>query len=303
MCANKRDRTLTAFEGPCFNSSSLRFDPSLMTDWLDNLRAENDRQRSTDNPEKICSFKHCVEYIFKASERFRLPDEAKYRAVGIFDRFLVQHIRDLYKHVRESNSKTKMHDWKLIVGRVKKQIPLRIVSCCQLASKLTAHYRVVSPKRAFAYLKELGSKYSINSILQSELRVLKTLDYNISLPCPSLYMEALLELIGRDVTDLQVSIIHVTSLKILDLIFLNFDEIYTELENAASGVSRQRKYLRNDGMLQAAGAIAASVYIMDQTKTDKIIELLSGQSGEPADGILDIATVILHQLYRENKKK
>ena len=57
-------------------------------------------------------------------------------------RFLVTHISDLHQHVQQSGSRTKQRDWRAILDRVRKQVPLRIVSSCQLASKITAHYRV-----------------------------------------------------------------------------------------------------------------------------------------------------------------
>ena len=62
-------------------------------------------------------------------------------AVIIF-RFMLKHVNDLYSHVLKSRSKHKLKDWNLILGRIKNQVTLRLVSCCQIASKLTSHYKV-----------------------------------------------------------------------------------------------------------------------------------------------------------------
>ena len=55
---------------------------------------------------------------------------------------MVQHIQDLYQHVLTLSSWNQSRDWQTIMDRVHTQVPLRIVSCCQVASKLTSHFRV-----------------------------------------------------------------------------------------------------------------------------------------------------------------
>ncbi|KAL3242845.1 hypothetical protein MRX96_047682, partial [Rhipicephalus microplus] len=44
-------------------------------------------------------------------------------------------------------------------------------------------------------LKEAGYSYSHHSVMQSELRVLKTLQYRLQVPTPLVYAEVLLEVI------------------------------------------------------------------------------------------------------------
>ena len=53
--------------------------------------------------------------------------------------FMVQHIYDLFKHIKKSG---RYSDWLGTMERVKNQVVLRIVTCCQIASKLTSHYKV-----------------------------------------------------------------------------------------------------------------------------------------------------------------
>ena len=55
---------------------------------------------------------------------------------------MVQHIRDLFAHVQKMEREQKQKDWQAIMHRVQNQVLLRVVTCCELASKLTSHYRV-----------------------------------------------------------------------------------------------------------------------------------------------------------------
>ena len=56
--------------------------------------------------------------------------------------------------------------------------------------------KVVSPRRAQLVLSEFGHRYNSNSILQSELRILKTLNYKVMLTTPFVYVETILEILG-----------------------------------------------------------------------------------------------------------
>ena len=47
-----------------------------------------------------------------------------------------------------------------------------------------------------AILRDLGHHYTMNGIAQSEIRVLKTLDYRISLATPLVYVDTLLRAVG-----------------------------------------------------------------------------------------------------------
>ena len=55
-----------------------------------------------------------------------------------------KHIVELYDHVytNTSPSAQKQSEWQNIVDRVQKQLYLRVVSCCQIASKLNSHYKL-----------------------------------------------------------------------------------------------------------------------------------------------------------------
>lgn len=56
---------------------------------------------------------------------------------------MLKHVKDLHEHVINSVSlKTRGREWQDIKKRVTNQVVLRVVSCIQIASKLTSHYKV-----------------------------------------------------------------------------------------------------------------------------------------------------------------
>ena len=59
-----------------------------------------------------------------------------------FFRFMAKHVCGLYDLIRSNSDTNKQKNWKEVENRVKTQVPLRIMSCVQLASKLTSHYKV-----------------------------------------------------------------------------------------------------------------------------------------------------------------
>ena len=60
----------------------------------------------------------------------------------LFFRFMAKHVCSLYDLIRSNSDTNQQKNWKEVENRVKTQVPLRIMSCVQLASKLTSHYKV-----------------------------------------------------------------------------------------------------------------------------------------------------------------
>lgn len=66
----------------------------------------------------------------------------KGEAFEIFNRFMSKHVCGLYELIRSNSETNQQKNWKEVENRVKTQLPLRVMSCVQLASKLTSHYKV-----------------------------------------------------------------------------------------------------------------------------------------------------------------
>lgn len=67
---------------------------------------------------------------------------------------MAKHVCSLYDLIRSNSDTNQQKNWKEVENRVKTQVPLRIMSCVQLASKLTSHYKVRG--RPFDFWAGLG---------------------------------------------------------------------------------------------------------------------------------------------------
>jgi len=58
-------------------------------------------------------------------------------------RFMKQHVRDLYDHVRaRSTAANVAGEWQTVLKRVRSQLPLRVITCCRLAGQLASNCHV-----------------------------------------------------------------------------------------------------------------------------------------------------------------
>ena len=56
---------------------------------------------------------------------------------------MTKHINELYEIGQRSSSKEKQLDWSSVESRITDQVPLRAVTCVQIASKLVSNYKVI----------------------------------------------------------------------------------------------------------------------------------------------------------------
>ncbi|RUS90929.1 hypothetical protein EGW08_001326 [Elysia chlorotica] len=292
---------------PLFNNEENGTNSEILQDWLINMAVMNSETlKSKEISENIFNHGHWAQCIFLMCERFELPHQTKFAALDLFDRFMARHINDLYSHVQNSDSNKKKSDWTCILDRVKNQTFLRILSCCQIASKLTSHYKVITVKRARKCLLEAGYSYSNESIIQSEMRILKTLSYNVSRESCLDFIDILLEILGynagKDV--LNVKVYHDTAIKILTLICLNrhqiYDRLYLNTARMYAGVlvssqeqKRQLAVVTCDKMLLAVGTVAAAVHLNDDSLSHQIILQLHKISAVPVEDIQEFCKVIV----------
>ena len=132
--------------------------------------------------------------------------DVRYAAADLFDKFMSLHVTSIFDHVRTAATaagsgpdvETK---WRNVQKRIESQATLRVMSCIQLASKLSSHYRALTMPRLRLQLDELGHPYTINAVLQSEVRVLTTTGFDVNATSAFLCAEALLEAIGTAPND------------------------------------------------------------------------------------------------------
>ncbi|XP_078361348.1 cyclin N-terminal domain-containing protein 1-like [Oculina patagonica] len=285
---------------PVFNMKSACLPPELLEEALYVLAAENEKSMNDANGmQGFFKGGNTAEYVFLLCEEMGLPTQTRFLAIEIFDRFMAKHVCDLYELIR-SNSETNLQkNWKEVENREKTQLPLRVMSCVQLASKLTSHYKAITPSKGQRFLNSIGHCYTLGSIVKSELRILQTLDYHILITTPLTFLETILEILGHNDSRAQVKLLHDASVKVLDIVYLKFEKIYTKLCMAATGENcikdgRQNlSVLTNDLMLLAVSVIGAASYIVNQATSDMVVEQLGLITQIPVDDVLDFATIII----------
>lgn len=241
-----------------------------------------------------------------AAEKLKIALEAKYLAIELFDRFLYNHIQDLRDHVLKLPKKKQMKEWQKIQEGVSNQVLLRIVSCCQIASKLTSHYKVVSINRAKRFLRDCGYRYASESLLQSELRVLKTLKFQVTEPTPIVYIETMLEILGCNNTEAEVKTYYYVATKLLDLLYLKYHAFYKILSEVTCSSSIQstehkKKFqkVKADQLLLGASIIGGAVFMVQHDKADEMIEELSRITRISQNDIIDVTSVLIQLVEEE----
>ncbi|XP_072032875.1 LOW QUALITY PROTEIN: cyclin N-terminal domain-containing protein 1-like [Amphiura filiformis] len=253
------------------------------------------------------SFKHGTwsETIFLICKKFQQPAETRYLAVEIFDRFMITNLKNLHQPVdKDRKWCIPVSVWNKSSKKCKKRILLYMLSCVQVASKMCSHKRILSCRRCCEFLRDAGVFCSRDLVLDCELCVLKTLNYKIHVSSPVVYIEALLEIIGRStqVAGGQLRSIHGTSLQVLDLVYLKRNAIYSKLYEVVTGdvlgstLERGKTgflCVEKDAMLLAACVIAAATYILDRTAVCQVIGQLYRTTNIPQEDIIDFSTVLV----------
>lgn len=212
------------------------------------------------------------------------------------------------QHVRASATSSSPIQWSDVEKRLKHQIILRAVSCVQLASKLSSHYHLVTLNRARSFLTSCGFRYALSSIVQSEIRVLKTLEYQVHQPIPLEYIEVLLGSLVHNDKAIPVKQLHALALKILDVFYLQRRQIHDKLKqmfNSVQGIERKGSdsfmiAVEMDKMLLASAIITAAGFILGQSHTKHISSQLSEITCIVSDDIINFASILLEQVFTED---
>jgi len=293
---------------PLFNEKLLGMKPALLEETLQMLAKENEKNMlSVDDECKgiFKSGKRAV-YIFLLCKHYKLGYEEQSVALELFSRFMSRHIVELIQHVRETQNTDNPIEWSLVEEKVKHQITLRAVTCVQLASKVSSHYTIVTVANAQQFLTSRGFRYATNSIIQSEVRVLKTLDYQVHPPIPLTYVEALLEVLGHNSPCIRVKHLHGICLSVLELYYIQRDSIYTKLKKIA-GISSNQKVravcVEKDNMLTGSAIIGAAAFILNKSTSDFVIDQLSRITEIVSEDISDFSAVLIEQVLSEDEDK
>ncbi|KAB1265073.1 Cyclin N-terminal domain-containing protein 1 [Camelus dromedarius] len=200
--------------------------------------AQQNEQAVQEAASRMGSFRETriVEFVFLLSEQWCLEKSVGYQAVEILERFMVKQAENICRQAAiQLRDKTEPQNWRALKEQLFNKFILRLVSCVQLASKLSFHY------------KALGYLHTKEELLESELDVLKSLNFQINLPTPLAYVEMLLEVLemhimlftmhilhlGYNGCLVPVTRLHATCLTLLDLVYLLHEPVYESLLRAS----------------------------------------------------------------------
>uniref|UniRef100_A0A8C2W182 Cyclin N-terminal domain containing 1 n=1 Tax=Chinchilla lanigera TaxID=34839 RepID=A0A8C2W182_CHILA len=244
-----------------------------------------------------------VEFIFLLSEQWCLEKSVSYQAVEILERFMVKQAEDICAQAEAQvgdSERTEARNWRARMEQLCSKFVLRLVSCVQLASKLSFHYKIINNLMALHFLQALGYPYTKEDLLESELDILKSLDFQINLSTPLEYVEMLLEVLGYNGCVVPATQLHATCLTLLDLVYLLHEPVYKSLLRSAVGNTTPSQLqgekfssVEEDFMLLAAGIIAASAFIQNHSCWSEVMGHLHSITGIASGSIAEFSYAVL----------
>ncbi|XP_009987220.1 PREDICTED: cyclin N-terminal domain-containing protein 1, partial [Tauraco erythrolophus] len=247
-----------------------------------------------------------AEFVFLLAEKWHLDQSTKYQAVELLERFMIKQVEQTCKSAREnvkSHEQGQGSSRSPLADQICDTFVLRLVSCIQLASKLSLHYNIVNNDTALKFLQSLKYSYTKQELLESELAVLKTLHFQINVSTPLAYVELLLEVLGHNGCLLPAEPLHQMCMQLLDFSYLTRDTIYDTLlkiaiENSTPSKLQVAKFMtvKEDFMLLAVGIIGTSVFILNPGHWRQVVEHLSCITGITSQSILEFSYAVLDHI-------
>ncbi|XP_030019097.1 cyclin N-terminal domain-containing protein 1 [Sphaeramia orbicularis] len=275
----------------------------LLADLISNLDKTN---KETLNDLSKCSGcfkdKKLTEYIFLMAKKLSLDPLAGYHAIELLQRFMTVHLTKLFttptpQGAAEAQS---MNYEDTVFNNLKDKFPLIIFSCVQLASKMSLHSEIIDNNTAVRFLHSVGHSVTKQTLLESELMVLKGLDFRLNVSNPLTYVEILLEVLGHNEPSTPVEQLYDLCHHILRFVSLEKTAIYDSLLVTSTkclhpSVKQREKFVTvtEDRMLLAVGVVAVASYIHHVNKWEQIVGGLNLITGISRRSIIDFAHVTL----------
>ncbi|KAG7227699.1 hypothetical protein INR49_029461 [Caranx melampygus] len=284
------------------SQAQLRFKQSAR-DFLTNLSKRNvDNLNSLSTCAGVFKEKRVVECIFMIVRELELEPLVGYHAIELLQRFMVKHLTDLLTtptpQGAAADEPTSYED--AVFDKIKGKFQLIIFSCVQLASKLSLHSHIVYNDTAVQFLHSVGHGVSKQTLLGSELMILKGLEFHLNPPNPLTYVETLLEVLGHNEPSSPVEHLHALCRHVLQFVSLQRTAIYdallkTTIESVSPSTEQRENFVTvtEDCMLLGVGVIAVAAFILNVKKWQQIVGELSHITAISRKSICDFALVTL----------
>ncbi|XP_022047077.2 cyclin N-terminal domain-containing protein 1 [Acanthochromis polyacanthus] len=275
----------------------------LLTDFLFNF---NKRNKDSLNSLSECSGtfknKRLIECILLISRELRLDPLAGYHAIELLQRFMVKHLTDLLTTPTPPGAAAEQprSNEDAVFDKLKDRFPLVIFSCVQLASKMSLHSHMIDNNTTVRFLHSVGHRVSKQTVLESELMVLKGLEFNVNVTNPMTYVEILLEVLGHNEPSIPVDRLYHHCQHVLQFISLQrtaiFDSLLMTTTQCVEPSREQREKfvtVTEDCMLLGVGVIAVTTFILHFRKWKQVVGGLSHITGISGRSISDFAHATL----------
>ncbi|XP_077406507.1 cyclin N-terminal domain-containing protein 1 [Vanacampus margaritifer] len=272
----------------------------MLTDFLTNLNERNkDNLRSLSTCSGGFKDKQLFEYTLLMCEELRLDPSVAYHAIELLQRFMVKHLTHLLTPGGASRAEARARE-DAAFEQIRGNFTLIVFSCVQLASKLSLHTHIVDINKAACFLRSVGLDFSKQAVLESELMVLKGLEFRLHPPNPFAYVETLLEVLGHNEPSAPVERLHHLCRHVLQFVSLQRDAVYdallavtTQCHHPTAEQREKFVAVREDCMLLGVGVIAAAAFILHVRDWNQVVKELSHITGISTISISDFARVTL----------
>ncbi|XP_061520012.1 cyclin N-terminal domain-containing protein 1 [Phycodurus eques] len=272
----------------------------MMTDFLTNLNEKNkDNLRSLSTCSGVFKEKIIFEYTLLMCQELKLDPPTAYHAVELLQRFMVMHITNLLTPGGASPVETRARE-DAAFQQLQGKFALIVFSCVQLASKLSLHSQIVDINMGVRFLRSVGLDFSKQAVLESELTVLKGLEFQLDYPNPLTYVEILLEVLGHNEPSAPVERLHHLCRHVLQFVSLQRNTLYnallaitTQTRNPTAEQREKFVAVTEDCMLLGVGVIAAAAFILHVKDWEQVVKELSHITGISTASIGDFTRVTL----------
>ncbi|KAL4630872.1 cyclin N-terminal domain-containing protein 1 [Arapaima gigas] len=288
---------------------------TVLLDSLTDLNSKNkQRLENVSNCWGVFKDSPVAESILLICEELQQDPLVGYQALEILDRFMIKHLENLLscQHVGDTTKGDGRSHEETVLETLRDKSTLLVFSCIQLASKLTHHLSSIDNNRAVAFLKSIGHSCSKETLLESEVVILKTLDFSINFPNPLIYVETLLEVLDYNAAIVPAAHLYCLCQRVLQFVCLQRTAIYESLlvaVTACPSPSQEQSRasfvcVKEDYMLLSVGVIAVAAFIHNFVTWEKVVEELSHITGISPQSIRDFASVtMLHVVKSETPFK
>lgn len=294
-----------------FSSDQAVLSPDLLDDVLSNLAKRNDE--AVRNPEEYLDYlspSTTVELVFQTCAQLKLPISVQLTAVEFLDRFLVLHVRDLRRQLGLPSGPAAASNvsWDDVVGRLRGQVTLRLLSCIQLASKMFSTVRGVTIEDVRRMLQTFSDSYGSQSVVQSELRVLMTLRYRLDVATPLVFAGVLLDVIGHNDPSFNPRDLYPTTLRLLQGFYLVRHKVYERAlkhlahDRSASEQEKTRKIraFKADQLLLASSVVVSAMKVKRPNRYDGFLTHVHKVTRISKEEVHDLSGVILAALFSKD---